>query len=168
MKNEEEIKKLSRDYLIARKKFRDTADSIPEIDGNDNIVGRIGEFIALQFLKYTLKKKLVFRNKNMVQAGYDIMADNKKVSVKIITAENKKGRTTPIKEPWDELIIIELGDNSKISKIGFITKKQFKKSLTDNFLTNINPIASRSMLKNNKLFDIYGNIYNGKSVEKYL
>lgn len=168
MKNEGKIKKLSRDYLVARKKFRDIADNIPEIDGNDNIVGRIGEFIALQFLKYTLKKKSVIRNKNIVQAGYDIMADNKKVSVKIITTENQKGRTTPIKEPWDELIVIELGDNSKINKIGFITKNQFKKALTDNFLTNKNPIASRSMLKNNRLFDVYGKIYNSKNVEKYL
>jgi hypothetical protein len=168
MKNEEKIKKLSREYLFARKKFRDVADKIPEIDGNDNIVGRIGEFIALQFLRHVLKRKEVSRNKNMVQAGYDIIADGKMVSVKIISAENQKGTTSPIKDPWDELIVIELGENSKINKIGFLNKNQFNQAIKDKFLKNKNPITSRVMLKGNKLFDIYGKIYNDKNTKKFL
>ncbi|MFA5208392.1 MAG: hypothetical protein WC428_07165 [Candidatus Paceibacterota bacterium] len=168
MKNEENLKKLAKNYLVARKNFREAADKIPELNGNDNIIGRIGEFIALQFLKHKLKRKKVARNENMVQVGYDIIADNKKVSVKIITSENKKGSTTPIKNPWDELIIIELGENSKINKIGFITKNRFKKAINNNFLKNKNPIASRSMLKKDRLFDIYGNIYSSKDVGEYI
>jgi len=168
MKEEEKLKKIARDYLVARKKFRDEADKIPELFGNDNIIGRIGEFIALQFLEHELKRKRINRNENMVQVGYDIMADNKMVSVKIITSENKKGNTTPIKDPWDELIIIELGEDSKINKIGFITKDTFKKAIKDKFLTNNNPIASRSMLKEGRLFNIYGKIFISEDVKKYL
>lgn len=168
MKNEEKLKKIAKDYLVARKKFRDEADNIPELFGNDNIIGRIGEFIALQFLEHKLKRKKINRNENMVQAGYDIMADNKMVSVKIITSENKKGNTTPIKDPWDELIIIELGENSKINKIGHITKDAFKKAIKDKFLTNNNPIASRLMLKEGRLFNIYGKVFIGEDVKSYL
>jgi hypothetical protein len=167
MKDEEKLKKLARDYLVARKKFRDVADNIPELAGNDNIIGRIGEFIAMQFLEHRLDRKPI-RNKNMVQSGYDIKANGKKVSVKIITFENKKGRTTPIKNPWDELIVIELGENSKVSQIGYISKDKFRKALKEKFFINPNPVASRSMLKKDRLFDIYGKIFTSKDIGEYL
>jgi len=167
MKDEEKLKELARDYLIARKKFRDAADKIPELTGNDNIIGRIGEFIAMQFLEHKLKRKAI-RNENMIQAGYDINANGKKVSVKTITSENKKGRTTPIKDPWDELIIIELGESFKVSRIGYISRDKFKKALKEKFLKNPNPIASRSMLKEKRLFGKYGQIFTSKDIGEYL
>lgn len=167
MKNEEKLKKLARDYLIARKRFRDAADKIPELAGNDNIIGRIGEFIAIQFLEHKLKRK-AFKNKNMVQKGYDINANGKKVSVKTITSENKSGITSPIKDPWDELIIIELGKNSKVKQIGYISRDKFKKALKEKFLKNPNPSVSRSMLKKKRLFGKYGQIFTSKDIGKYL
>ncbi len=82
--------------MRARRKFRRAADKIPELNGNDNLVGRIGEFIALQFLQIKLRRKKLVRNTSAVQKGYDIIADGEKISVKIITSENLSGRTTPI------------------------------------------------------------------------
>jgi hypothetical protein len=168
MKDEKKLKKIARDYLFARKKFRDVADKIPELFGNDNIIGRIGEFIALQFLEHKLKRKQIFRNAKMTEAGYDIIADDKKVSVKIITHENKYGRTTPIKDPWDELILIELGNDASVIIIGYLSKDRFKRAIKDKFLTNSHPIASRSMLNEKRLFENYGRIYTSKEIGKYL
>ena len=167
MKDEEKLKKLARDYLIARKKFRDAADKIPELAGNDNIIGRIGEFIAMQFLEHKLKRKAV-RNTNMVQVGYDINSNGKKVSVKTITSKNKRGSTTKVKDPWDELIIIELGENSKVKQIGYINRNKFKKALKEKFLKNPNPTVSRSMLKKERLFGKYGQIFTSKDIGEYL
>lgn len=168
MKDEAILKKLARDYLVARKKFRHAADKAPELNGNDNIIGRVGEFIAVQFLEHKIKRRLVSRNENMVQVGYDIKADGKKVSVKIITSENKSGRTTPIKDHWDELIIIELGVNSKVSQIGFISRDKFDEAVKDNLFRNSHPTASRSMLKDGGLFSRYGRIFTGKDLGNYL
>lgn len=168
MHNEENLKKIARKYLIARKKFREEADNFPELSGNDNIVGRIGEFIALQFIKHRLKRRKATRNRNMSQPGYDIEADGKKVSVKTITAENRTGRTTLIKEPWDELVVIELGADSRVDRIGYLDRENFKKALEEGFLKNRNFAASRSMFNEKGLFDEYGRIYKDDSVRKYL
>lgn len=168
MRDEEKLRKLAREYLVARKKFRDEADKIPELAGNDNIVGRIGEFIAVQFLEHKLKRKVVSRNENMVQAGYDIEADGKKVSVKIITSENKSGRTTPIKDPWDELIIVELGENFKVGRIGYIIRGKFDDAFRERLLKKANPIASRSMFGKGGLFERYGKIFTSKDMGEYL
>lgn len=168
MKDEERLKKLVRDYLVARKKFRNAADKVPVLRGNDNIIGRIGEFIAVQFLEHRLNRKVVSKNENTVQKGYDIEADGKRVSVKIITSENESGRTTPIKDPWDELIIIELGETSKVNRIGFITRNKFVKAIKENLLKNPNPIATRSMFNERRLFKRYGEIFTGKDVNDYL
>ena len=168
MKDEEKLKKLARDYLLARKKFRDEADKISELAGNDNIVGRIGEFIAILFLEKELKRKKIIKNPNQVERGNDIVADGKKVSVKIITFENIKGRTTPIKDPWDELIFIELGENLKVSQIGYISSDKFREATREKFLKNVNPITSRSMLKKGRLFDRYGKIFTSKDISEYL
>lgn len=153
---------LCRDYLLARKKFREIADKIPELAGNDNIIGRIGEFIALQFLRDICRRTHVVRNENPVEAGYDILADGKKVSVKIITSENENGRITRIKDPWNELVLIEI-DYVKILRIGFLERE----TLVERKM-NQNPIAKRSMLNDHGTIGKYGKVYTGDRVEKYL
>lgn len=160
--NIEKLKKISRDYLWARKKFREIADSIPELAGNDNIIGRIGEFIALQFLRDICGRNNVVRNKNMVEAGYDILADNKKVSVKIITSENTKGVTTRVKNPWDELVLVEL-NGAEINRIGFLKREALTKQKR-----NQNPVARRSMLNDRGIIGRYGKVYAKNEVKKYL
>ena len=160
------LRKSAKEYLRAREKFRSMTDNIPELNGNDNLVGRIGEFIAVQFIELTLKRKNVTRNTNAVQAGYDIVADNRRVSVKIITSENHTGRTTPIRDPWDELVLIELGERADVMKIGFLTRKEFEAAYKGS--PSHPPIASRNMLKEDGLIGKYGKVYTGRAVKRYL
>ena len=160
------LKELSREYLLARKKFRDTTDRDPLLSGNDNIVGRIGEFIAAQFLKKELKRRNVVKNQSPVEKGYDIVADGNRVSVKTISAENTSGRTTPIKEPWDELLLVELGENSRVLRIGYLTIKGFR--MYSRYRAGWFPVASRSMFSKNNLIGEKGKIFVGSRVEEYL
>jgi hypothetical protein len=160
--NIDKLKKISRDYLCARKKFREIADTIPELTGNDNIVGRIGEFIALQFLRDICGNNNVIRNECMVEAGYDILADGRKVSVKIITSENTTGATTRVRDPWDELVLIEL-DGCNVARIGFLKKEKLAEEHG-----KLNPIARRTMLNERGLIGRYGKVYSGNAVKKYL
>lgn len=157
------LKKLSREYLLARKKFRDATDKDPLLSGNDNIVGRIGEFIAHQFLQHKLKRKKIIKNPNPVQKGYDIIADGQKVSVKTITGENASGRTTPIKQPWDELLLIELGKDSRLLRIGYLTSKDFK--TWPAYRIGWCPVASRSMFNKKGLIFVNGKIFEGANVK---
>jgi len=156
------LKDAAKAYLIARKDFKIIADETPELRGNDNLIGRIGEFIAIQFLKQGLNREIVQRNKNIVEAGYDIEADGQKVSVKIITNENKAGRNTRVRNPWDELVLIEL-NGCKVLRIGHLKKKRLAKSHP-----NANPVATRTMLNVNGLIGRHGKVYSGKDVERYL
>lgn len=80
------LRETSKRYLEARKHFLKIANATSELSGNDNIAGRIGEFIAYQYLKDRIPRK----NENRSQKGYDIICDeNTKVSVKTITDENE-------------------------------------------------------------------------------
>ncbi len=169
MKSNAVYKKLSRAYLLARRRFKDATHKEHPLRGNDNIVGIIGEFVAVQFLEKEFKRKSVKRNENPVEKGYDIVADGKKVSVKTITAENASGRTTPIKEPWDELVLVELGENSRVLRIGYTTYKEFehfRKSLNEG--EDWRPVASRSMFNKGGLVFEKRKIFEGTEVKDYL
>lgn len=159
------LKKIAKSYLHARKEFKRLTDKTPELCGNDNLVGRIGEFIAIQFLERQLERKSVLRNSHSNEAGYDIIADGKKVSVKTITNENERGIGTKVTNPWDELLIIEF-DETKVKKIGYITKEMLKKA----HHTTLNPRVRRSMLNKKGLILTThgGRVYSGKDVERYL
>lgn len=157
------LKKIAKSYLHARKEFKCLTDKTPELCGNDNLVGRIGEFIGIQFLEHQLKRKSVRKNGHPCVAGYDIIADGKKVSVKAITNENKRGIGTKVTNPWDELLLIEF-DEIKVKRIGYIEKSILKRTHK-----NLNPRARRSMLNDKGLILTHGGkVYSGKDVERYL
>ena len=152
----EKLKQASKDYLLARKKFLDIANATSELSGNDNIVGRIGEFIAYQFLYNRNPRK----NSNKSEKGFDIVCDdNVKVSVKTITHENQLGRTTRIKQPWDELLLIEIDITCSVTRIGHLTSIQFDNArhLWPN-LSKV-PYCKSSMLNPNGLIGKYGKVY---------
>ena len=89
--------------------------------------------------------------------------------MKIITAENKSGRTTRIKEPWSELIFITLNSDYKVDILGHLKKDQFNKALDDGFIKAEEPYADIKLLKDNGLFDKYEGVrLIGKDVEDYL
>ena len=157
------LRKLSKDYLIARNNFLKVANATELLNGNDNIMGRIGEFIALQFLEYhgrNPRKNICTSNK-----GFDIeCGDGSLVSVKMITSENKTKRTSRIKEPWSELIVIKLNNLFEVDHLGILTKDQFKKALNENKNWGKRPYCKLSMLNPNGLIGKYGVIYNKESL----
>ncbi len=167
MNEYKKLKDLAIDYLAARHKFLKSSNEFEELSGNDNIVGRIGELIAIQYLRD--QGRIVKKNSNPVQKGYDLIADEvHQVSVKIITAENKFGRTTRIKQPWNELIFIKLNSTYQVDIIGHINLDGFLKAIRDGFLKGNEPYADIKLLRDEGLFEKYGTRINGKSVKRYL
>ena len=75
MQNYNQLKHLAREYLKARHIFLNAASKLPDLHGNDNIVGRIGELIAIQFLRD--QGRLVEKNLSAVQKGFDLMTSDK-------------------------------------------------------------------------------------------
>lgn len=153
---------LAKKYLQARREFLMEADKIPELSGNDNIVGRIGELIALQFLEK--QNRSVTKVKNKVNKGFDLTCtEGSSISVKLITTENKSGRTTKLKQPWSELILISLNDLYLVDRIGHITCERFQEAQADRLITQ-NAYADRKYLNNGHLFEKYGSLYQGIDV----
>ena len=151
-------KQICRDYLKARQNFLQIANEDEILKGNDNIVGRIGEFIAFQFFEKLNRKPKM--NVNPVQKGYDIMCDKKvKVSVKMITHENKGGQTTQICEPWHEVLVICLNEDIEVEKIGHLTKEQFENAQNETNRWSQTPYTRKTMLNSNGLIGIYGKVY---------
>lgn len=167
MENYEELKQIAINYLESRKKFLKEASKFEELHGNDNIIGRIGELIALKYL-YN-QGRVLSKSKNLVEKGFDLLStNNEKISVKIITAENKKGQTTKLKMPWTEIIVISLTENYKVDRIGHITEKEFERGINENFVKSKEPYTNRKMLSDNNLFHKYGRLLKNDEVKLYL
>lgn len=163
--NINKIKLQCRSYLIARKKFLDFSNNCHLLSGNDNIIGsRIGEFIAWNFLNKQKRSPQINKKSNVKDFDIICKNNNAKVTVKLISAENKTGRTTRIGKNWDEFLLIILDKKYKVSKIGHITKKQFKKANKFGGVVEI-PLASRSMFAEKGLFSKYGKIYSDNSIK---
>ncbi len=165
--DDKKLKQYAVDYLLARHKFLAETEKEELLSGNDNIVGRIGEFIAVSFL--TRQGRQVKKNKNKVEKGYDLETDDKaQVSVKLITAENKSGRTTRVKNPWTEFILVTLNDKYKVDRIGHITKSEMRRAVKEMFVKSEEPMTDRRMTNENGLFDKYGRLLKDKEVSDYL
>lgn len=146
MDHRKQAEVLFRDYLFVRAKLadRDFADSNPYLRGNDNLMGRLGEFIAMNFLEAELNT-VIEKAESKVNAHYDMRykeGEWRHVNVKLITGENRNGRTTGITGNWQDLIIIELGKKYEILRIGWVKREDFEK-LPKNSKTLV---ASRGML----------------------
>ncbi|QXP63233.1 hypothetical protein [Polaribacter sp. HaHaR_3_91] len=159
-------KQLCLNYLKAQKAFLDIANDDEVLRGKDNIIGRIGEAIAHFFLEQIGRYPKVIKKQS--NPSYDITCKNgaKRVSVKMITSENKTGNTSKIHSKWDELIGIELGEDFKILKLGIINKENFDKEQTKRN-KSLTPSFSRAKLKENGVFNITGRVYDKKDLEKY-
>src|SRR5258706_13039508 len=97
-------------YLQARHELIELARKHPgRIGGNDNIIGRIGEFIGLRFLESLGQKPI--KADGSSNTGYDLLENEIKTQVKVITEENQKGRNVRLVEPWTQLVEIELGQH---------------------------------------------------------
>ena len=158
-----EIQSVIKEYLSGRQKFLNYAKDEESLSGNDNIIGRIGEYIAFEYLN--------LQNRNPIKAvinraGYDIVCDNKdeiKISVKLISNENKKGRTTKIGESWNELIIILLDENYEIQKLGHISEKEFDSGINNNDFKGAYKYASRTMVNEDGIITKYGKVIENRN-----
>lgn len=158
----------AQNYFKARKEFLEIAGKSEMLFGSDNFVGRIGEFVAFQYLLE--HNRLPKRPESKTEKGFDFICDNgkTKVSVKTITYENKIGSTTVIVEPWDELFIITINENLKIDKFGIITKSQIKEAYKKGYIKSQKPYARKSMLNKKGIISVFGTIINQEITNKYL
>ena len=124
----------SNDYLAARKAFAAVADSNDWLKGNDNYIGRIGEMVAMRYLRqhHGLQLKDI-QERNQSRKSVDLKAGGTWWSVKCVTDESKTGRTSPYhtfqqegqpgKWVWPPLIIVRIeymqNEKVKISGIAY-------------------------------------------------
>ena len=145
-------------YLQARHELILLGKAYPHrIGGNDNIIGRIGEFIALRFLESLGQKPMKVEGSS--NQGYDFIERRLQTQVKVITEENKKGRNVRLVEPWTQLVIVELGEGYKPHRIGVLKKNQFHRARVENSTWCATPYVKRSMLNKNGLIGKYGRVY---------
>jgi len=151
------------DYLRARNKLLSIAARHPDLlAGNDNIIGRIGEYLAVTHLKQRGRQAKKVRSKS--QQGHDLLDGSIRISVKIITNENSAGRTMRLTEPWDELLVIDLDTISLAYRIGHLLKPQFEMACRQNPGWSRHPIVKRTMLGPGGLIGKYGTVASGHSV----
>jgi hypothetical protein len=159
------LKAMAREYLQARHQFLTSAAAHPELSGNDNIMGRIGEMVAVQFLRSQGRK--VDKHKASNHAITDLVAvdDNgttRLVSVKLISAENKRGTTTPLKPGWDDFILVELQANYEVKRLGWLNIEAVQ-SQEQEALVESSPITNRSMLTTKGIIGRFGRVYDSEN-----
>jgi hypothetical protein len=153
----DEIAKTIRDYLTARRQFFELAELYPdEMRGNDNIIGRIGEYLALQFLR--ARGRLPTKTQNLSEKGFDLQDGPLKISVKIVTSENTRERLGRLKEPWDELILIRLHTSDLSGTVGLITRQAFVEARTRDARLSLRPVVRTSMLRPRGLIHVHGEV----------
>jgi hypothetical protein len=153
---EERIGAVIRAYIKARRDLFAIAAEYPQqLGGNDNIIGRIGEYIAIRYLGSRFANKARCKS----QAGHDLICvDGKRISVKCITAESESGRSARLTEPWDEFILIELDESYEACRLGHLTREQFERACQEDPSRGRNPFAKREMLRPTGLIGRYGTV----------
>lgn len=118
------------------------------------------------FLEQEGRKPKVVKHQS--NPGYDIECEheNSKISVKMITAENKYGRTSKINPNWDELIGIELDEDLEVKNFGVITRADFLEEQKRKNQSTA-PNFSRTMFKENGVFNIAGRLLTIKEIVQY-
>ncbi|MGY3265532.1 hypothetical protein [Lysobacter sp. HA35] len=153
-----EIQKAVENYFRARAELIALGRKHPDrFAGNDNIVGRFGEFIALRFLEHLgqTPTKVV----GLSNAGFDLIEGELRTQVKVISAENQLGRSVRLKEPWDQLMLIQLCPDYRPFRLGLISKEQFLLARKAGQISSPNPFVTLGMLGPKGLISRYGNVY---------
>lgn len=118
--------KIAGEYLAARRNFKvhsEGEEMSQFLGGNDNYIGRIGEFLAMLYLEefHGLSPEVARGSTpNESRKSVDLLVDENSQewwSVKCVTDENQKGRTSPYCPfnhenkgwIWPPLILIKLG-----------------------------------------------------------
>jgi hypothetical protein len=157
-----QLKAMACEYLQARHQFLTKSATYPELAGNDNLMGRIGEMVAVQFLRS------LGRNVDKHEASNypitDLAVAEKDgairlVSVKLISAENKLGTTTRLKFGWDEFILVELQANYEVKRLGWLNIEDVRSQGFEALVEN-SPITRRTMLNQKGIIGRFGRVYD--------
>ncbi|MGM0985314.1 MAG: hypothetical protein ACQEXG_18160 [Pseudomonadota bacterium] len=161
---DEEIKQAIEAYLQARKRILAMGREAPErIGGNDNIIGRIGEFLGLRFLE-SLGQQPV-RVAGSSNPGYDLVENDCRTQVKAISQENQLGRSVRLTPGWTQFLLIELGEHYAPERIGLISLEDHQQAIADGFSRTATPIVSLSMLGPKGLIARYGQLFTGPQIQ---
>lgn len=161
---DKEIKEAIEAYLQARKRILVLGREAPEcIGGNDNIIGRIGEFLGLRFLES--QGQTPQKAEGLSNPGYDLIEGDCLTQVKAITQENQRGRSVRLTPGWNQFLLIELGEHYTPIRIGLLTKAQQQQAIHDGFSKTETPVVSLSMLSTRGLIGCYGKVFTGPEVE---
>ena len=156
--SDSEITQAIEQYWQARKHLLELGKRDPNrIGGNDNIIGRIGEFIALRFLESLEQNPQKVENSS--NQGYDLVEGDVLTQVKVITAENANGRGMRLKQPWNQFVLIELDHEYQPKRIGVLTKAELQQACSENKTWSESPVTKISMLNDNGLIGRYGTVY---------
>lgn len=163
-----EIQDVIEGYLQARQRILELGREVPErIGGNDNIIGRIGEFIGLRFLESLGQQPI--KVKGSANPGYDLYdsEDNERLTqVKAITHENQRGRSVRLTPGWTQFLLLELGEHYIPERIGVLTSEQQKQAIADGFAKTATPVVSLTMLSAKGLIGRYGWMYGAKQLRE--
>lgn len=156
--SDSEITQAIEQYWQARKRLLELGKRYPErIGGNDNIIGRIGEFIALRFMESRGQHPQKVENSS--NQGHDFVEGNVLTQVKVITAENANGKGMRLKQPWNQFVLIELDYEYRPKRIGVLTKAELQQACSENKNWSKSPVTKLSMLNDNGLIGRYGTVY---------
>src|ERR1700683_5452055 len=164
-----EIQNAIHAYLKARSALRALGDSYPErMGGNDNLVGRIGEFMALRYFERQGRKPKKVRGGNhSANPAFDLVEGGARIQVKVISHENKRGHSTRLRAPWTELLLIELGPDYRHSRTGHLRAKDHVAARRADRRLSKFPVVRRSMLEANGLIGLYGEVTRGDDPPPY-
>ena len=152
-----EIDEAISQYLSVRLRFFEVAAKYPNyLAGNDNVIGRIGEYLGMIYLESQGRK--VQKVSSPTEKGHDLKEGSVRISVKILTSENVLGRGLRLTEPWDELVLIELDTKSLIYRVGTLQKIEFELAISENSGWSRNPYVKKTMLGAKGLIGRYGRI----------
>ena len=126
MTSREHASKIASEYLKARRQFEHEAeqDAVRKyLGGNDNFIGRIGEFLAMRYLEEfhglvptEARHELGKKKTNESRPAVDLRVGEEWWSVKCVTDESASGKTSPYHASyhpdkgwiWPPLIIVRL------------------------------------------------------------
>lgn len=159
-----DIKAVIEHYLQARTVLLALGRELPErIGGNDNIIGRIGEFLGMRFLEALSRTPR--KAEGLSNPGYDLIDGDSCIQVKAITQENQRGRSVRLTPGWNELLLIELGEHYTPVRIGLLTREQQQKAIAEGFSKTELPVVRLSMLGTKGLIGRYGRVYGREEIE---
>ncbi|MDR5892330.1 hypothetical protein QC820_05835 [Halomonas mongoliensis] len=108
-KHDQQIQVAIEAYLQERSAILALGREVPErIGGNDNIIGRIGEFIGLRFLEALGQRPEKVEGASKPGYDYDLVEGACRTQVKAITYENQRGRSVRLTPGWTQFEVVQL------------------------------------------------------------